>query len=91
MIGLTALVFLFPSFNPAQDKTASSRLSEPRESRANEIPPPEKVMDLIGIRPACGHVRVGALKRNGEPSIITYRITPGGDGIHGLLLHNSQV
>jgi len=51
MVLLTALTVLFPAFPQAQVPPPSSALAEPGEKRANEIQPPDQVMDLIGIRP----------------------------------------
>jgi SAM-dependent methyltransferase len=63
MIWLTALAVLFPTFNQGQVPPAST-LTESREKRANEIQPPDQVMDLIGIRPGLiiGEVEAGRVR-----------------------------
>ena len=58
------LIFLWITFLPAQDasQTAqdSNRLSEEREKQANEIQPPELLMDILGIRSGLTIGEVGA-------------------------------
>jgi len=58
------LIFLWITFLPAQDASQaaqdSNRLSEEREKQANEIQPPELVMEILGIRPGLIIGEVGA-------------------------------
>ena len=60
MIWLTALTVLFPTYNQAQVPPPVAALAEPGETRANEIQPPDLVMDLLGIRPGLIIGEVGA-------------------------------
>jgi SAM-dependent methyltransferase len=45
--------------SPSSER-ATPQLTEPREMRANEIQPPERVMDILGIRPGLVIGEVGA-------------------------------
>ncbi|MBN1939193.1 MAG: hypothetical protein JW843_06385, partial [Candidatus Aminicenantes bacterium] len=48
---LTLLAFCSPVLPQAQIPPPSSSLTEHAEIRANEIQPPDMVMDILGIRP----------------------------------------
>jgi len=64
LLALVAICLLPPTPAAAQTTavapTGASQLTEPNERRANEIQPPEKVMDLVGIRPGLIVGEVGA-------------------------------
>ncbi len=57
---LTALTAILPGQDKTQAARDASQLSEPGERRANEIQPPELVMDILGVRPGLVIGEVGA-------------------------------
>lgn len=57
---LTLLAFCSPVLPQAQIPPPSSSLTEHAEIRANEIQPPDMVMDILGIRPGLVIGEVGA-------------------------------
>jgi 2-polyprenyl-3-methyl-5-hydroxy-6-metoxy-1,4-benzoquinol methylase len=57
---LTACVAVLPAQEGAQAARDASQLAEPGEKRANEVQPPELVMDILGIRPDLVIGEVGA-------------------------------
>lgn len=57
---LVALSLILPIQGPAQTTQDTSWLTEHREQSANEIQPPELVMDILGIRPGLVIGEVGA-------------------------------
>lgn len=57
---LTALATILPAQPAAQAARDASQLAEPREKQANEVQPPELIMDILGIRPGLVIGEVGA-------------------------------
>jgi len=57
---LSALTAILPAQEAAQAARDASRLAEPQEKRANEVQPPELVMDILGVRPGLVIGEVGA-------------------------------
>jgi len=57
---LTALATILPAQETIQAAQDTSRLTEHQEQRANEIQPPDLVMDILGIRPGMVIGEVGA-------------------------------
>ena len=57
---LSALTGLLPARHAAQAPRDAGQLAEPGEKRANEIQPPELVMDILGVRPGFVIGEVGA-------------------------------
>jgi len=57
---LTVLTVMLPAQEEAQAARDASRLAEPQEKKANEIQPPDLVMDILGIRPGLVIGEVGA-------------------------------
>jgi predicted methyltransferase len=57
---LSALMAILPAQVAAQTSRDAKQLTEPGEKRANEIQPPELVMDILGIRPGLIIGEVGA-------------------------------
>ena len=57
---LPALTAILPARQAAQAPRDASQLAEPGEKRANEVQPPELVMDILGIRPGMVIGEVGA-------------------------------
>jgi SAM-dependent methyltransferase len=49
-----------PAGQPAPPESTAPQLAEPRETRANEIQPPERIMDILGVRPGLVVGEVGA-------------------------------
>jgi len=60
LIILALLAAISPVFPQAQVPPAAAQLSEPREKGANDLQPPEQVMNLIGIGPGLIIGEVGA-------------------------------
>jgi 2-polyprenyl-3-methyl-5-hydroxy-6-metoxy-1,4-benzoquinol methylase len=60
MILLTALTAILPAQDTAQTAPDTVQMAEPGEKRANEVQPPELVMDILGIRPGLVIGEVGA-------------------------------
>jgi SAM-dependent methyltransferase len=60
MILLAALSAVLPAQEAAQTASDACRLAEPREKNANDIQPPDVVMNILGIRPGLVIGEVGA-------------------------------
>jgi len=60
IILLSALAAALPIKDAAQAARDMSQLAEPGEKKANEIQPPELIMDILGIRPGMVIGEVGA-------------------------------
>jgi SAM-dependent methyltransferase len=57
---LSILTAILPGRQAARAPRDASQLAEPDEKRANEVQPPELVMDILGIRPGLVIGEVGA-------------------------------
>ena len=57
---LSALTTILPARQAAQTPRDAGQLAEPGEKRANEIQPPELVMDILSVRPGFVIGEVGA-------------------------------
>ena len=57
---LAALTGILPSQEATQGAQDTSQLAEHREQRANEVQPPDLVMDILGVRPGLIVGEVGA-------------------------------
>jgi 2-polyprenyl-3-methyl-5-hydroxy-6-metoxy-1,4-benzoquinol methylase len=60
MILQMSLTVILPAQEPSQAARDTGQLAEPDETKANEVQPPELVMDILGIRPGLVIGEVGA-------------------------------
>jgi SAM-dependent methyltransferase len=60
IILLPILMVILPARGAAQAGRDTSQLAEPRERRANDVLPPDLVLDILGIRPGLVVGEVGA-------------------------------
>lgn len=66
-----------PAQDPRKAAASSAALAEPREMMANEVQPPDVVMDIIGVRPGLVIGEVGAGR--GRVTVhLAARVGPGG-------------